>query len=411
MAETDNNIGRVIGDYRLLKLLGKGGMGVVYKARQLSLDRSVAVKLLPDTLAEDQVFVRRFFREGKTLAKLDHPNIVGVLHVGKDDETHYLVMDYIRGKTLRQLMKKEGRFEVDRALDIARQVAVALAEAHKNGIIHRDIKPANIMIDREGRVKVMDFGLAKAIGGVTTEVTASGVLVGSPRYMSPEQWRGEPLSPQTDIYSLGILLYEMLTGEAPFAADAAHVIMLKALEWQCPAPSWKNAAVTSAIDKIISDMVAKEPRMRYVSSEVLAGELRGLLKGADKPHASHIEEDRVQLGEESENLGTLESLKRLEADPPVLDAEKLELENLELLEAKLRQLDAEWHPEIKRYPFVSTGDPIPMSETLWALFDRVRRKVITSWFLNRLLSIAVYLTIVAFIVAVVGAYIRFFLDL
>lgn len=299
MAETDNNIGRVIGDYRLLKLLGKGGMGVVYKARQLSLARSVAVKILPAELSQHENSLKRFFREGKVLAKLEHPNIVQVLQAAQDGDTYYLAMEYVRGRTLREVLKKEGRFEVKRAVDIARQIAEALDTAHEHEVIHRDIKPGNIMLDRSGRVRVLDFGLAKVVSEISSELTATGAFLGSPRYMAPEQWRGEPVTPQTDIYGLGVVLYEMLAGEPPFRGETPQSLMHEILEGHFPAPSFKNPDVTTALDRIVLDMTAKDPAKRYVSAKALAETLQAFSEGR---HESEISEAEIVYERLKKNL-------------------------------------------------------------------------------------------------------------
>ena len=277
MAAPDPNIGRVLGDYKLLKMLGRGGMGIVYKARQLSLDRSVAIKILRSEIAENENLVKRFLREGKVLAKLEHSNIVRVHQVGRDRDTYYLAMEYVRGKTLREVLKEDGRLKVNRAVDIARQVAEALASAHKQDIIHRDIKPGNIMIDRKGRVRVMDFGLAKVMSEISSGLTSTGTILGSPRYMAPEQWRGDPATPQTDIYGLGTVLYEMLAGEPPFRGETPQSLMHEILAGDFPAPSYKNPNVITALDTIVLDMTAKDPAKRYVSAESLAKEMRNWL--------------------------------------------------------------------------------------------------------------------------------------
>lgn len=202
--------------YELLELVGSGGMADVYKAHDKLLDRIVAVKVLHAQFASDAEFVARFQSEAKGAAKMSHPNIVNIYDVGQEENSHYIVMEYVSGQTLREELDAGGRLPVATALTIARQIAEALCHAHKNGLVHCDIKPHNILVMEDGRIKVADFGIACAVSSVTS--TYTGNIVGSVHYFSPEQAKGASITPKSDIYSLGVVLYEMLTGELPLPA-------------------------------------------------------------------------------------------------------------------------------------------------------------------------------------------------
>ena len=203
--------------YRLLELIGSGGMAVVYRGMDTLLQRQVAVKVLREAFAGDPAFLARFQREARAAANLDHPNVVTVYDVGHDGDRHYIVMECVDGQDLKTLIRREGRLDVDDALDIALQVCAGVGHAHKAGIIHCDIKPQNVLVTWDGRAKVTDFGIARALSG--SGITESETVWGSPLYFSPEQAAGEPPSPASDVYSIGIMLYEMLAGAPPFQAE------------------------------------------------------------------------------------------------------------------------------------------------------------------------------------------------
>ncbi|NQT89530.1 serine/threonine protein kinase, partial [bacterium] len=218
---------KVIGGYEVLEQLGKGGMGTVFKARQVSMDRLVALKVLPPKLAEDEAYVARFVREARAAAKLTHPNIVQGYDVGEADGTHYFAMELVDGPSVKNLLDRSGTIEEKKALNIAGAVARALEEAQRHGIVHRDIKPDNIMINSRGIVKLADLGLARTTAKVDT-VTLDGTAIGTPQYMSPEQVRAEPdLDTRADIYALGATLYHMVTGEFPFDGPTPAAIIAK----------------------------------------------------------------------------------------------------------------------------------------------------------------------------------------
>ncbi|MFP4027779.1 MAG: serine/threonine protein kinase [Candidatus Brocadiia bacterium] len=257
-----------LGGYELIAKAGSGGMGTVYKARQMSLDRTVAIKVLAPEMARDESFVKRFQREAKLAGKLSHPNAVHVYDVGYEKGKYFIAMEFISGVTLEDVVAK-GPLEEERALKIMRQVASALQEAHNRNIIHRDIKPGNIMLTRDGVAKLSDLGLAKDIASSTAiSLTQTGIVSGTPDYMSPEQCRGEKdIDHRSDIYSLGITLFRFVTGEAPFQASTPMTVMTKHLEEPMPNPCLIRDSVSRGTAKLIDDMTAKDPERRIQSCE------------------------------------------------------------------------------------------------------------------------------------------------
>ncbi|MHC4704866.1 MAG: protein kinase domain-containing protein, partial [Planctomycetota bacterium] len=238
-AITDNLVGRKIGGFEMVEMIGRGGMGVVYLARDTKLDRSVAIKSMPAKLADDSTARMRFHREARLLASLNHPNIAVIHEIVEEEDTGYLVLEYVPGQTLAQRIARKP-LELKEALSIGEQIAKAVLAAHEKGVIHRDLKPRNIKIMPEGRVKVLDFGLAKPAAGQAasqdTVVTQVGSIIGTPAYMSPEQIRGDPIDQRTDIWSFGCVLYEMLTGKRPFEGKTVSDTVAHILERQ---PDWR----------------------------------------------------------------------------------------------------------------------------------------------------------------------------
>ena len=265
-------IGKETGNYRILKELGKGGMGVVYKANQTSLGRMVAMKVLPQHLTTNPSFIKRFKNEARAIAKLNHPNIVQIFDIGQDDETHYYTMEFIEGPPLDEIIYRDGTLPLDRAINIILQVASALQYAHGQGIVHRDIKPSNIMIDKTGRIKVTDFGLA--LQQKTTRLTIDGGIVGTPEYMSPEQAVGQTATAQSDIYSLGIVFYELLTGKVPFEAESPLMLLNKIRDSEPQWPCSINPDIPVGIEKIIRNMMSKKPEDRYQSCQELIQDIK-----------------------------------------------------------------------------------------------------------------------------------------
>jgi serine/threonine protein kinase len=248
--------------YQILKLVAKGGTAVLYKAIQTSLDRVVAVKKLHPHLTEDENFTRRFVLEAKAAASLDHTNIVKIIDFGTEDRLYYMVMDYIEGESLRELLDKWKQVPIDVALAIAHEVLAGLAHAHSKGIVHRDIKPGNIMIAEDGRPRITDFGLAKLLEG-STHQTAADTVLGTPLYMSPEQAFGESVDQRSDIFSLGTMLYEMITGVQPFADDNYMGVINNIAKKNAPHPSRLSVAVPQPVTAILSRAMNKNRDARF----------------------------------------------------------------------------------------------------------------------------------------------------
>jgi serine/threonine-protein kinase len=263
-----------LGRYEILAELGQGAMGVVYKARDPVLDRVVAVKTINLTLPKDELaeYEARFYQEARAAGGLSHPNIVTIYDIGKSERVAYMAMEFLEGDELRSVLATREPVPVALALDIAAQVADGLAYAHERHIVHRDIKPANIMVVRGGLVKITDFGIARMR---TNEVkTMTGMILGSPKYMSPEQVAGKRADHRSDLFSLGVVLYEMLTGEAPFVADSIHGIMFQIMQHTPPAPSTRCAELPEILDLIVAKALKKDAEERYQSAEDLARDLR-----------------------------------------------------------------------------------------------------------------------------------------
>jgi serine/threonine protein kinase/Tfp pilus assembly protein PilF len=258
-------IGKIIkNEYRIEEKIGSGGMADVYKATKLSTNEIVALKVLPDKLARDNEMVQRFHREIRLTSALKHPNIVQIIEDGEEYGIHYFAMEYVDGDDLSEIMRREGALSQQQAIGITTQVCNALEYAHGKGIIHRDIKPENILLTKDGRVKITDFGIAKAADG--THLTKTGTAFGSPEYMSPEQCQGDPkLDYRSDIYSVGVVLYQMLTGEAPFTGTIATIVHHHIYEPPTP-PRQKNPAVPEWLDRVILKSLEKSPQLRYQSA-------------------------------------------------------------------------------------------------------------------------------------------------
>jgi serine/threonine-protein kinase len=263
-----------LGRYEILAELGQGAMGVVYRARDPVLDRVVAIKTINLNLPKDELaeYEARFYQEARAAGGLSHPNIVTVYDIGKSDSVAYMAMEFLEGDELRSVLATREPVPVLQALSIAAQVADGLAYAHERHVVHRDIKPANIMVVRGGLVKITDFGIARMR---TNEVkTMTGMILGSPKYMSPEQVAGKRADHRSDVFSLGVVLYEMLTGEAPFVADSIHGIMYQIMHHTPPAPSTRTAELPEILDLIVAKALSKEVEERYQSAEDLARDLR-----------------------------------------------------------------------------------------------------------------------------------------
>jgi serine/threonine-protein kinase len=271
------------GRYRLGEVLGYGGMAEVYRARDVRLDRDVAIKVLRSDLARDPSFQNRFRREAQSAAALNHPMVVGVYDTGTDDKHDpplpYIVMEYVEGRTLREVLMHEGRLTQRRAIEIVIDVCAALGYSHRQNIVHRDIKPGNVMITPDGSVKVMDFGIARAVAQSTATVTQTAAVMGTAQYLSPEQARGEQVDARSDLYSAGVVLYELLTGQPPFQGDSPLAIAYQHVGEDAVPPSDIEADLSGEVDAVVMKALAKNPANRYQSAGEMTDDLGRLLTG------------------------------------------------------------------------------------------------------------------------------------
>lgn len=308
--------GKVLGNrYEILEKIGNGGMATVYKAQDQMLKRYVAVKVLREEFTTDEEFIRRFNTEAQSAASLAHPNIVSIYDVGIEDNVYYIVMELIQGKTLKQIIDEDGVLPWKWSINIASQIASALEVAHKNNIVHRDIKPHNIIITEDGVAKVTDFGIAKAVSNST--ITAFGTTIGSVHYFSPEHARGGFTDAKSDLYSLGVVMYEMLTGRVPFDADTPVSIALKHMQEKPIEPIKLNPAIPYSVNKIIMKAMEKDLNLRYQSATEMLKDLNMALKDPegnfvktssnDMAYTQRIEtikEDTIKSKDENRNAET-----------------------------------------------------------------------------------------------------------
>src|SRR2546422_1675550 len=277
MAVSDTLINTLFdGRYRILRKLGTGGMANVYLAEDEVLGRRVAIKILNDRHAGDDQFVERFRREAKNAASLSHPNIVSIYDRGEAEGTYYIAMEYLDGRSLKELIVARGPAPIHLAVDYARQILAAIRFAHRHGIVHRDIKPHNVLVDGEGRLKVTDFGIARA---GASQMTEAGSIIGTAQYLSPEQAKGAPVDQTSDLYSVGVVLYELLTGVVPFSGDTPVEIAMKHLSTIPEPPSAKRADVPRDLDLVVMRALAKDPAERYQSAEEMDADLRRINRG------------------------------------------------------------------------------------------------------------------------------------
>ena len=277
MTTIDERRGTIFaGRYRLERKLGSGGMADVWLAEDQELGRKVAIKMLHERYANDTQFVERFRREATHAAGLSHPNVVSIFDRGETDGSYYIVMEYVEGRTLKELLVTRGPCPVPVAISYVRQVLAALRYAHRNGIVHRDIKPHNVLVDHEGRVKVADFGIARA---GSSQMTEAGSIIGTAQYLSPEQARGAPVDESSDLYSTGIVLYELLTGDLPFNGETPVEIAMKHLSQVPPAPSAIRPEIPRDLDLVVLRALAKEPADRYRSAKEMDRDLELIGRG------------------------------------------------------------------------------------------------------------------------------------
>ncbi|MGB9886254.1 MAG: protein kinase domain-containing protein [Moorellales bacterium] len=269
------------GRYRITEPIGSGGMAVVYKGEDILLNRTVTVKILRDQYASDQAFIRRFRQEAQAVARLSHPNIVSIYDVGEEGSYHYLVMEYVPGGTLKDLIRDRAPLPVGEAIGYLLQLLEALEHAHANGIVHCDIKPHNLLVTPAGRIKITDFGLARAATEAT--ITFPGSIVGSVHYLSPEQAKGEPATVRSDLYSLSVVFFEMLTGRTPFQGETPLAVAMQHLQATPPSPRSFNPDIPPALERIVLKGLAKDPADRYATAAEMRSDLEKVFLGAEEP--------------------------------------------------------------------------------------------------------------------------------
>lgn len=262
---------RIYGRYKIVRMIGGGGMANVYLAQDMILEREVAVKILRMDFNNDEEFIKRFNREAQSATSLYHPNIVSIYDVGEEDDIYFIVMEYVKGLTLKQYIQQHQHIPVEKTLDIMQQITSAISHAHQHGIIHRDIKPQNILIDDEDHVKITDFGIATALSA--TSITQTNAVLGSVHYLSPEQARGGMANKKSDIYSLGIVMFELLTGRLPFSGESAVSIALKHLQSSTPSPKRWNPLIPQSVENIVLKAMAKDSFHRYENVEEMKADL------------------------------------------------------------------------------------------------------------------------------------------
>src|SRR3954470_7245354 len=290
LPETTSTI--IDGRYRVLQRVGSGGMADVVCAEDLQLGRKVAIKLLHRRFAEDAEFVERFRREASSAAGLQHPNVVSVYDRGAWDGTYYIAMEFLEGRTLKRLILDEAPLDPARAIDLTTQILRAARFAHRHGIIHRDLKPQNVIVDAEGRAKVTDFGIARA---GASDMTQTGSIMGTAQYLSPEQAQGHAVSEPSDLYSIGIILYELLTGRVPFDGESAVTIALKQVNERPVPPSMINPAVTPELEAVVLRALEKDPARRFPDADAFIAALEHARAALYGP-PSYVEERVVDGG-------------------------------------------------------------------------------------------------------------------
>lgn len=336
--------GQKINDrYQIIKTIGEGGMANVYLAYDTILDRNVAVKVLRGDLATDEKFVRRFQREALSASSLSHPNIVEVYDVGEDNGSYYIVMEYIEGKHLKQLLKKRGALTLTEVVDIMLQVTDGMSAAHDSYIIHRDIKPQNIMILENGLIKITDFGIAMALN--STQLTQTNSVMGSVHYLPPEQASGKGATIQSDVYSMGILMYELLTGELPFRGDNAVEIALKHIKEPFPSVREKVANIPQSIENIIMKSTAKNVKNRYADAKEMHDDLKTALSDSRASEPRYVFEYPEDEAETSKKKREME--RELSKSSETKKEESVKKENIKPKKVKETKVESKDDDEIK----------------------------------------------------------------
>ncbi|WP_195250795.1 Stk1 family PASTA domain-containing Ser/Thr kinase [Romboutsia sp. 1001713B170207_170306_H8] len=332
--------------YQIIRKIGDGGMAFVYEAKDKLLNRTVAVKVLRPEFVDDEDFLKKFKREAEAVASLSHPNIVNVYDVGEDGKVHYIVMEYIDGQNLKDIIKNEGTLDEYTALDITKQIAMALSAAHRKGIVHRDIKPHNILISNEGRiVKVADFGIAKAVSNST--MTNVGNIIGSVHYFSPEQAKGQSVNATADLYALGIVLYEMIIGRVPFRGDSPISIALQHINDDVEFTSEEKVSIPQSVRTLIKKLTEKSSEARYQSAEELIDDIDYIEKNIDLDFikeydnfaTKHIDIEKIEQSADIED----EDEKLIEDAPKVISKPKKE--NIKKKKNKVQKEDS---PKVKK---------------------------------------------------------------
>ena len=315
----DGLIGKTLGPYRILERIGRGGMATVYKAYQPSLDRDVAVKVLPAHLSEEASFAKRFQREARAVAKLEHPHILAVYDSGQEGDLSFIVMRYVEAGTLKDVIGSP--LELGYIADLISQIAEALDHAHEMKVVHRDVKPSNVLLDQGNWALLTDFGVAKMVEGAQ-KLTATGVGIGTPAYMSPEQAQGKQVDRRSDVYSLGVVLYEMLTGRVPYQAETPIAVVLKHINDPLPLPRMMNPNIPEGVERIVLKAMAKAPEDRYQTAHDLAQGLREAVRKVDAESlvlgtvAGELTQDVIV--EPPRRIWRLERLRRLWWIAPVV---------------------------------------------------------------------------------------------
>jgi eukaryotic-like serine/threonine-protein kinase len=315
---TDALVGRVVdGRYRVESRLARGGMATVYEATDLRLDRTVALKVMHASLAEDSAFVSRFVREAKSAARLSDPHVVAVYDQGEDDDLVYLVMEYVPGRTVRDVLRQYGRLSAEQALTILDPVLQALDAAHAAGFVHRDVKPENVLLTDDGRVKVADFGLARAISAATSTAATQGLLIGTVAYLSPEQVERGIADARSDVYGAGILLYEMVAGTVPFAGETPLAVAYQHVNAAVPAPSTVRPGLPTTVDELVARSTARDPDDRYPDAASFLAAVRATRAALPAPRPFGVTEDQAATLVVPVSTSAQEAPPRVVASPPV----------------------------------------------------------------------------------------------
>jgi len=367
------------GRYEIISRIGGGGMALVYKAHDVLLNRKVAVKVLRQQFVHDEEFIRRFRREGQSAAALSHPNVVSIYDVGQEDDIHYIVMEYVEGHNLNEIIVERAPLQIEEAVHIAQQICEALDHAHTNHIIHRDIKPHNILIGNNGRVKVTDFGIARAVTSST--ITHTGSVVGSVHYFSPEHAKGVNTGEKSDLYSLGIVLYQMLTAQLPFFGESPISIALKHLQDDFEEPRVANSHIPQSVENIILKSMRKNPNERYHSAKTMMEDLETCLQ----PHrlyepkivfsqVDELQETKIMPAIRSSQMVDMNTTRTQQTTGPVSNTAKFEnttsMNTTQLEETELTKKENKW----KKPLIVVLVTLVFLAALIWGFF-----KLLDTW--------------------------------